>query len=287
MFALCLQQHPRHIISVLTINWLLLWAAATQAQVLQTGRYQTLSYSQQEMHEQAELRYHQILQEAAAQGRLNQDRHLLQQLRQLSHQLILSAAKWQASVLDWDWELHLSQQADLQAFCMAGGKILLNPDFIHELALTPGEISVLLAHEIAHALAEHHREELSEARAINQVPGDDLALIWERLASDLRIQIKLAKLTYLQEQEADHIGMLLALEAGVPVADVISFYRKLAQQELNSPQVAANFQNYHPASRSRLSMALGMGKLWPASDYTAQAQTTEASRILAQQLGIP
>lgn len=264
----------------------LVLANISKAQVVQTGRYQTFSYSLAELHQEAERRYHEVLQESARQRQLNQDRSRLLQLRQLGHSLILAAANWRPEILDWDWELHLSSQPDLQALCMAGGKLLVNPDFLDRLALTPGETSVLLAHEIAHALAEHHREELSEARAINQVPGDELTLIWERLDSDLRLQIKLATLSYLQEQEADQIGMLLALEAGVPVLEIISFYRKLAQQEQATDTPKANFQNTHPASRSRLSMALGVGKLWQVTKPLAQAQAPDSARILAQQLGL-
>lgn len=264
----------------------LVLANISKAQVVQTGRYQTFSYSQAELHQEAERRYHEVLQESARFYQLNQDRPRLHQLRQLGHSLILAAANWRPEILDWDWELHLSSQPDLQALCMAGGKLLVNPDFLDRLALTPGETSVLLAHEIAHALAEHHREELSEARAINQVPGDELALIWERLDSDLRLQIKLATLSYLQEQEADQIGMLLALEAGVPVLEIISFYRKLAQQEQAADTPKVNFQNTHPASRSRLSMALGVGKLWQVTKPLAQAQAPDSARILAQQLGL-
>lgn len=258
----------------------------SQAQVAQTGRWQNLYYSQHEVNQLAESHYHDWLKEAAELGVLNQDRQGLQHLRALTHHLILTAANWKPAILDWDWELHTAQQSHLDALCMAGGKLLINPDFIQRLNLTTAETSVLLAHEIAHALAEHHREELSEARELNQAPGEDVDLIWERLRSDLSWQIKLNTLNFIQEQEADHLGIQLALESGISAHAVISFYRKLAAAEPQHKAVQASFRDYHPAGPSRVSMALGMGRLWQSQHFSIAKLNRQNSQILAQQLGV-
>ena len=62
----------------------------------------------------------------------------------------------------WEWEIHTTSDPDWDASCLAGGKLLVGTKFIDQLALDDGELATLLGHEIAHALAEHHREELSE-----------------------------------------------------------------------------------------------------------------------------
>ena len=87
-----------------------------------------------------------------------------------------------------------------------------------------------------------------------RVPVD---VVMERVDSDLSLQIRLSKLSSLQESEADHLGMVLAHRAGWPAAEMVSFYRKL-QADGQSALVS----NAYPAASSRISMAKGMALLF-------------------------
>ena len=108
-----------------------------------------------------------------------------------------------------------------------------------------------LGHEIAHALAEHHREELSEVVLRDPAhPNIGIETAMARLEMDLSLQIRLAMLSRIQESEADQIGMILAQRAGWPVADMVSFYRKLLDAD------PLTFRDWsHPSAASRLNMA--------------------------------
>jgi len=106
-------------------------------------------------------------------------------------------------------------------------------------------------------VAEHARETLSEAMLLNRLPVVPLEVVMARLDSDLSLQIRLSKLSSLQESEADQLGMVLAHRAGWSADDMISFYRKLAVGEQSALVSSA-----YPASASRLSMAQGMARLF-------------------------
>ncbi|WP_432381802.1 M48 family metalloprotease [Duganella sp. P38] len=235
----------------------LLFACAAHAQVPETGRAQELRFSAEEVGASMEDRYIDRTVDLAAAGKLDQDRRLLARLRYISTELIRVASELRPEVAGWRWELHTTDDPEVDAICMAGGKILVGSAFVQRLALTDGELATLLAHEVAHALAEHHRETFSEAMLVNRLPAVPLEVVMARLDSDITLQIRLWKLSSLQESEADHLGMVLAHRAGWAAADIVGFYRKLAESEQG-----ARVSGAYPAYASRLSMAQGMARLF-------------------------
>jgi predicted Zn-dependent protease len=236
---------------------LLLLACTAQAQVPESGRAQELLYSAAEVDAGMEDRYINRTVDLAAAGKLDEDRALLARLRYISAELIRVAIELKPEAAQWQWEVHTTSDTEVDAICMAGGKILVGSGFVHQLALTDGELATLLAHEVAHAVAEHHRETFSEAMLVNRLPAVPLDVVMARLDSDLSLQIRLSKLSSLQESEADHLGMVLAHRAGWSAEDIVSFYRKLAVEEQS-----ALISGAYPANASRLSMARGMARLF-------------------------
>ncbi|MYN15299.1 M48 family metalloprotease [Rugamonas sp. FT107W] len=227
------------------------------AQVPESGRAQEMRYSAEEVASTVEDRYIERVVGLAADGRLDDDRVLLARLQSIGAGLVRAAVALKPEVAGWEWEFHTTSDAEVDAICMAGGKILVGSAFVRQLALGDGELATLLGHEIAHAVAEHHRETLSEALFLNRYPVVPLEVVMERLESDLSVQVRLSKLSSMQESEADQLGMVLAHRAGWPAADMVSFYRKLSDGD----QMALVSSAY-PASASRLSMAKGMALLF-------------------------
>lgn len=236
---------------------LLIACGAAFAQVPESGRVQELRYSAAEVDARMEERYIDRTVELAAAGKLDEDLRLLARLRYISAELIRVAIGLKPEAAQWQWEVHTTSDPDVDALCMAGGKILVGSAFVRQLALTDGELATLLAHEMAHVVAEHPRETFSEAMLMNRLPSLPLEVVMARLDSDLSLQIRLSDLSSLQESEADQLGMVLAHRAGWAAADMVSFYRKLAGSEQSALVSSA-----YPATASRLSMAQGMARLF-------------------------
>lgn len=230
---------------------------AALAQVPETGRWQELFFSSDEVHDGTEDRYLDMVVELAAQGKLDNDKPLLRRVRDIGATLIRAAIRMKPDAAQWQWEIHTTSDPTVDAFCMAGGKILVGGEFAQSLALNDGELATLLGHELAHAIAEHHREELSEALHISARPGLPLDVMMARLETDLSLRIRLAGLSNLQESEADQLGMVLAHDAGWPASDMLRFYQKLSRQDN-----ASVLSGSHPSAASRLSMAKGMALLF-------------------------
>lgn len=226
------------------------------AQVPESGRWQELRFSSEAVHKHTEDRYISLVVDLAAKGKLDDDRALLAKLQAMQAGLVQAAVSLKPEVAQWPWEIHTTSDPSVEAICMAGGKVLVGAQFVKRLALDDGELANLLAHEVAHAVAEHHRETLSEALFLRPQLADALEVMMEGLDTDLSMQIKLSGLSNLQESEADQLGMVLAHRAGWPMRHAVSFYNKLGAMQ-SAPLLAGS----HPSALSRQSMARGMARL--------------------------
>ncbi|MES2933642.1 MAG: M48 family metalloprotease [Pseudomonadota bacterium] len=221
-----------------------------RAEVPETGRRQELAFSSDAVNLRAESRYHEILADYAKKKILDDDKLTLQRVKRITSSLYMAAVVLSPKTVNWHWEIHTTSDPGVEAYCMAGGKLLVGSKFVNALRLSDGELATLIGHEMAHAVAEHHRETFSEALLINPHPSNTLDRIMVRMDMDLSLQLKLSNLSNLQEAEADRLGMLLAKKAGWASADMVSFFKKLSKAE-----AAPSLNNSHPSSSSRLDMA--------------------------------
>lgn len=237
---------------------LLALSPAAVAQVPVLGRYQSFAYSADAVQAQAEIVYSELLTELRGKRQLDDDPDLGGRVHRIAAQIIEKAIEQKPSAAGWRWEVHTSREAKQTASSMAGGKLLFGSAYIRQLRLTDGELATLIAHEVAHALAEHQREVLSQVFYLNSgsLPLS-VATAMARIDSDLALQIKLASLLRIQESEADELGMILAHNAGWPVESMISFYEKLAAGD--TPTLVSWA---YPSVGSRLQMAQILGVIF-------------------------
>jgi len=243
---------------LLTVVIMCVWGSAwsENLEVPGTGRWETMLFPAAEVDRVARMKYADILADYAEHKRLDADRDLTSRVTRIGEILIVAAASLKPIVSTWKWEFHTTTDADVDAFSMAGGKIMIGSAFVRNLNLTDGELAILVAHEMAHAVAEHQREELSEARRI-QGRASTAEILTENLGMDLGLQIRLHDVSIQQETEADELGMLMAHQAGWLGRDMVSFFEKLAASDSGAPQ-----SNGYPSMSSRVSMAHGMASLF-------------------------
>jgi predicted Zn-dependent protease len=236
---------------------LLISLVATQAvaQVPESGRWQELRFQADEVGLHAENQYIEQTVALAAAGRLDRDRVLLARVRRIADGLVRAAIALKPEAASWPWEVHVTDDPAIEAESQPGGKLLVGTGFVARLALDDGELAILLAHEVAHAVAEHGRETLSEA-LLDSRRDLPLDVVEQRLASDLPLQHRLSGLSAIQEREADQLGMLIAFRAGWPCEAMLRFYGKLAADAAGQAILAS-----HPSGASRLSLAKGMSRL--------------------------
>lgn len=216
-------------------------------------RKQLLLVSDSEINTLSAQSYQQTLSQAKAQGVLNTNTAQYQRLQRIANKLIPQAKYLRPEASNWKWEVNLLKSDQLNAYCAPGGKIMFYTGIIDRLKLTDDEIAAIMGHEMAHALREHGRENVSRQYA--QQTG--LSLI-ASIAGLSQGQAELANLvgqvglslpnSRTQETEADILGLELMARAGYnPNASVTLWQKMMAANSGGSPQFLSTHPN--PANR--------------------------------------
>ena len=212
------------------------------------GRPQQMLFATTQVQDIAADTYRQRLAELSRADQLDRDPARVERVRQIAARIIAQTIDLKPEAAAWAWEIHVASSGKTDAYCMAGGKILIADAFLDDRQFNDAELAALLGHEIAHAIAEHVREELSAVPSLDPAYArfdlDDVVAV---LGWDLSVTLRLAPLSRLHELEADDIGIHLAAKAGYDPRALLEFYRKLGLLDEGS-----DLFHSHVASNQRL-----------------------------------
>jgi len=223
-------------------------------------RGQMMMVSSQQIEEASAQQYQQVLAEARKQNVLNRDARQLSRVRTITNRLIPHTAAFRPDAPRWNWEINVIQSDDLNAWCMAGGKMAIYSGLIDRLSLTDDEIAAVLGHEMAHALREHSRERASRAMATGMGISVAGALLGVGGAGQ-DLMSTVAHVTFelphsrLHETEADRIGLELAARAGYDPRAAISLFDKMSTRSGASPPEWLSSHPTHATRQRELSVA--------------------------------
>jgi predicted Zn-dependent protease len=155
------------------------------------------------------------------------------------------------------WEYNLVNDKTVNAWCMPGGKVVVYSGI---LPLTQDEtgLAVVLGHEIAHAVARHGNERMSEQLLI-MMGGIGLAVALSQKPQETQnvflmcygVGGTLGSLAYsrIHEYEADKLGLIFMAMAGYNPEKAVDFWQRMAAQgKTNIPQ----FLSTHPSDENRI-----------------------------------
>jgi predicted Zn-dependent protease len=164
----------------------------------------------------------------------------------------------QHRIADFNWAFNLIESEEVNAFCMPGGKVAVYTGML-PVAKSEAGLAVVMGHEIAHAVLEHGREQMSRQLLVQfggLALGRALAERGERArGAFLGIYGAAASLGFLlphsrqQEHEADRLGLFFTARGGYDPRAAIGFWRRLrAAKEGRMPV----FLSTHPADEERI-----------------------------------
>lgn len=183
-------------------------------------------------------------------------------------------------VKTYQWEFNLVQDKEVNAWCMPGGKIVVYEGLL-PVTQNEASLAIVLGHEIAHAVARHSAERLSNAykeqygsAALSAIlSGVGVSSGWQQII-ELGKQYGGALLTSgfsrKQESEADHIGLIFAAMAGYDPEVAVSFWQRMSSATGGgSNSVFAD----HPSDATRIQQIQGW--LPEAKKYYTPKTTTK------------
>lgn len=240
--------------------------SSTMTSTTGVDRKQLLLVSDSEVNTLSAQNYQQVLSQAKSKGVLNTNTAQHARLQRIANRLIPQAKVLRPEAANWKWEVNLIKSDELNASCAPGGKIMFYTGIIDRLKLTDDEIAAIMGHEMAHALRDHGRENVSRAYAQQTGLG-----ILAAAVGMTEGQAELAQLvgqvgiglpnSRTQESEADVLGTELMARAGYnPQASISLWQKMMAANNNGSPQFLSTHPN--PANRIQNLQSL-MPKVMP------------------------
>lgn len=158
------------------------------------------------------------------------------------------------SLQNYGWEFNLIEGSQVNAWCMPGGKVAFY-SAIMPICKDETGVAVVMGHEVAHALAGHGNERVSQAMMAS-VGGQILGGVVKGSMASVLGQLystgaKVGILAYgrKQELEADQMGLYLMAMAGYDPREAIPFWHRM--EALSKGQRQAEFLSTHPNPENR------------------------------------
>ncbi len=149
------------------------------------------------------------------------------------------------------WEFNLVKSAEVNAFCMPGGKIVVYEGILPVVG-DETSLAVVVGHEVAHAVAKHANERMSQQMlAQGGTSILDAATKNEMVKQGAGVALQYGVLlpySRKHETEADELGLIFMAMAGYNPQVAPAFWERMSQ--LGGSNVP-EFMNTHPSSTTR------------------------------------
>jgi predicted Zn-dependent protease len=235
------------------------WTSCSTVPV--TGRSQLSLVSSSEMMTMSYQQYAEFIRT----NKLSTDARAVSLVRGVGTRIQAAVEKYMAqnnlsdALKGYQWEFNVVESKDVNAWCMPGGKVVV---YTGILPVTRDELglAVVMGHEIAHAVAEHGRERMSQqmlaqfgavaldaALAENSQQTRELAMVAYGVGAQVGALLPFSR---QHESEADHLGLVFMAMAGYDPNAAVSFWERMAAA--SGGEKPPEFMSTHPSDETRI-----------------------------------
>ena len=224
-----------------------------------TGRKQILLVSDQEVYQAGLTQYKEYI----ASSELSKDTKTTAMVKSVGKKLAdatekyLRANGFESEIANLQWEFNLVKNNEVNAFCMPGGKIVVY-EGLFAVAQNEAELAVVLGHEIAHAVAKHSNERMSQqilaqygAAILQQALSQKSAAVQTVAVNVFGLGAQVGMMlpySRKHEYEADYMGIVFMEIAGYDSQSAVNFWSKMSAGGGN----ASDFLSTHPSDSKRI-----------------------------------
>lgn len=225
-----------------------------------TGRKQLSLVSNSEIIPMANQQYREVIQK----GPLSNNQEQVQMVKRVGARIQKAVEEYMANkglsseLAGFEWEFNLiDDPKTVNAWCMPGGKVAFYTA-IMPICKDETGVAVVMGHEVAHAIANHGRERMSQGLLAQYGLGTLGALMGQNptAGKDLLMQaigagtnIGMLKFSREHESEADHIGLIFMAMAGYDPAAAPAFWERMSSGGGGEPP---EFLSTHPSHSTRI-----------------------------------
>ncbi|MBU1101894.1 MAG: M48 family metallopeptidase [Bacteroidetes bacterium] len=226
-----------------------------------TGRNQLNFISSSEMLSASSQQYSAFMSENKLSSDANNSRMVKRVGSNIQRAVIsyFAANNMSGRLAGYNWEFNLIENADINAWCMPGGKVVVYTGIL-SLSQNESGLAVVMGHEIAHAVAEHGNERMSQvlltqlggialSEALSSQPQQtsDLWLGVYGLGAQVGVMLPYSR---IQESEADRLGLIFMAMAGYNPGTAVGFWERMAAEK--EGQAPPEFLSTHPSDQRRI-----------------------------------
>lgn len=229
-----------------------------------TGRKQLLLVPESELQQMSDTQYRSFLtNNKVVASKASKDAEMVTRVGRKIADVITKhyASQGMSSKLNgYKWEFNLVDDKTVNAWCMPGGKVVV---YTGLLTVTENEkaLAVVMGHEIAHAIAQHGNERMSQGLlqefggvalsvAISNKPSvtQDLFFNAYGVASSVGVILPFSR---KHELEADRFGLQFSAMAGYDPREAVPFWERMSKLG-EGQQKPPEFLSTHPSDQTRI-----------------------------------
>lgn len=204
-----------------------------------TGRQQLLLVSDQEVLSSSLTQYNDYMKSAPRSTQKTQSAMVSRVGEKIAQatERYLKQNGLEAELKNFAWEFTLVKDQQINAFCMPGGKIVVYEGLMSVVG-SDDELAVVIGHEVAHAVAKHSNERMSQqilaqygaqilnqtlsqkSRAVQQIAGSVYGL-----GAQYGVMLPFSR---KHELEADYMGLIFMRIAGYNPDVAVTFWQKMS-----------------------------------------------------------
>ncbi|MFL5762807.1 MAG: M48 family metallopeptidase [Bacteroidia bacterium] len=158
----------------------------------------------------------------------------------------------------YQWEFNLVNSKEINAWCMPGGKVVVYSGLLPVTQTEPA-LACVMGHEIAHAVARHGNERMSQGLLV-ELGGAALSVALSQkpqATQDIFLQsygvtsqLGMLKYSRTHESEADKMGLIFMALAGYDPNEAVAFWERMAKASGGNapPEILST----HPSDETRI-----------------------------------
>lgn len=245
---------------VITFSLLAIFLYAC-SKVAVTGRQQLSLVSNSDIIPMANQQYDSVVRTAD----LSDNREQTAMVKQVGARIQKAVERYMAEnnasseLQGFQWEFNLIEDPKtVNAWCMPGGKVAFYSG-IMPICKNEAGVAVVMGHEVAHAVAHHARERMSQGLIANGLMGTLGAAFGQNPTLTKQIffqavgvgaQVGMLRFSRQHESEADRIGLIFMAMAGYDPHEAPRFWERMASQ--GGGGEPPEWLSTHPSHGSRI-----------------------------------